>query len=761
MKSNRYRLSCAAGMTVALCCSLFAGAAKAQAQPVPDQPAANDGSLEEIVVTSRLRSESLSQTPVVATVVTGDQLERQGISDIRDLGQIVPDVHISSYFQDDSIVIRGVGTQGSQAGFEEQVGLFVDGVYYGNGHWINSAYFDIDSAEILKGPQGVYFGKNTIAGAFNIKTKDPSNEFEGYVKAGYEIDADERYGEGVVSVPINDTLSVRVAVHGTVMEGWARADLTNTREPGATDTEGRLTIRWAPVDDFDASLKVQFDNYHDNGPFALGVLAHCAGPNFNTPTVVTGFGQAGGASCEVNTNIPTPQYTHDGKSYSDIPSYTGTLQMHWRQDYGELTSITGLNRYSEANLGSENSSTFDGLDQYNEARNEQVSEELRYLTKFDGPLNGLAGVYYQSGAFEQEFAANLIPIAIERSEYSYQKITSQQDYTKAAFAEIQWNPIDTIELDVGARYTDEEKDYTNNSFYVNPIFKSFFGGPILSGKRDDKNLSPQATLTWKPDPDFMAYASYKTGFLSGGYEASFIQSVTSTIGSVTFGPEKVRGGEIGAKFHVLDRSVYFDMDAYYYSYSGLQVNAYNQATLTYLVENAADSVAKGIEVSSTWNVGDGFKLSGSANYNISEYTQYIGQCLQTATFATGCNVPNGRGVFQQNFAGIPTDQAPLWTGRLDATYSHQFEKYFLNTGIGVSATDKYTIDGIYQQSGYARLDANASLEFDAWRFALIGRNLTDKFTCEMAGGRTLGAPSETRCFISRGREIRTEATYRF
>jgi outer membrane receptor protein involved in Fe transport/outer membrane protein OmpA-like peptidoglycan-associated protein len=733
--------------------------ATAQSQP----ETAGSESIEEVVVTARLRAENLNQAPIVATAVTGDELDKQGITSLQELEQIVPGIHIASYFQEDSIYVRGVGTAGGQAGFEEQVGLFVDGVYYGNGHWINAAYFDIASADVLEGPQGVYFGKNTIAGAFDIKTKDPDNSFDGYVKLGYEYFAQQRYGEAALSIPIDDTLSARVAFRGSEMQGWAKADLTGTSEPGTNETEGRITVVWKPDADFDATFKAQFDNYHDNGPFSLGVLTACAGPD-NTPGIITGFGVAGTASCRVNTDIPTPQYTNHGPSYTDIPSYTSELTLHWRQSFGELTSITGLNRYSEENLGAETSSTFDALDQYNEAKNEQVSEELRYLTRFDGPINFLAGLYYQSSAFDQPFAANLIPVAVEGSPWSVEKITDQHDRTESAFAEVEWTPTDTLELDVGGRYTDERKDFLNVVTYVNPIFAGVFGGAPLTGSRDDKNFSPQAILTWKPDPSVMAFAAYKTGFLSGGYEDSFLQTLGSTTADAEFGPEKVKGGEIGTKFYLFDRSVQANIDAYYYSYTGLQVDSYDQATLVYRVENAADSVAKGIEVSGSWVITPGLKASAHVDYNKSEYTTFIGQCLQNATFATGCNVPlpGGAAGFEQDFKGVPTDEAPVWSGRADLEYTREIgPDLVLNTGIGLSLSDKYIVGDLYHQSGFARFDANASLATGPWLFALIGRNLTDQYTCDYAGGRTLGAPSELRCFISRGAELHFEATYSF
>jgi outer membrane receptor protein involved in Fe transport len=724
--------------------------------------------LEEVVVTSRLRKETAAEAPIVVNALSSLQLEQQGIVDMQGLAAAVPSVHVTGFFQSDSLFIRGIGNNGTNSGFEQQVGLFVDGIYYGNGHWINSAYVDLDTAEVLEGPQGVYLGKNTIGGAFNLKTKDPTDQLTASVKAGYEAVAQERYVEAVLSGPITDTLTGRIVVRADAMEGWAKAYLTGTSEPGTNDTVARLTLQWKPTDNFDATFKAQIDRYNDNGPNSTGTLVHCGGPN-NTPSPLLRFGVAGTAPCVVSTNIPVVQYTNAGDSYSHIPSYTTALTMHWRNDYGELTSVTGLNRYGYVSLGNQNFSTFDGIDGYNQSRNEQISTELRYQTKLDFPVNFLVGAYYQSTAYENQLDSNIYPMALEGSEWTFERFDHQAGQSKSAFVEAQWQITDTLELDASARYTDESKSAYFIERNVAPYAPALalygpIGAVITPRPVENYNVSPQAILTWKPTADVMAYAAYKTGFLAGGYSLTSQPSPRTNLATLEFGAEKVRGGEIGTKFFLMDRTVQLNADAYYYEYAGLQENVFNPVTIGYTVQNAAQSLTKGIELSGTGKLGYGLTFTGNVAYNKSEFQDYIGSCTPSAALHPGvgpCNVAQGHGVFGENFAGVPTSMAPVWAGRAQLGYEKEFGDYLFHAAVAANLSDKYIVGDVYNQSGWVKMDASMSVDYGPWTAAVIGRNLNGALTCGVSSARPLTSTAELRCILERPAEVRLEATYHY
>ena len=235
---------------------------KAAARPVPAAGAqakakAEAIEVEEMVVTARHRAELITETPVVITAVTGEQIEEKGIYSAEALAQLVPNVYITPSVVTDRMIMRGVGGQGSNDGFDPQIGLFIDGVYYGFGKWVRSGFFDLDNVQILQGPQGVYFGKNTIAGAVDIKTKSPGKELEGDVKIGYDFYAKERYGLAAVSVPIMDKISVRVAGRASQMDGWANT--YGKDQPGSQDLISRMTVAYRPLPELDATYKLQYN----------------------------------------------------------------------------------------------------------------------------------------------------------------------------------------------------------------------------------------------------------------------------------------------------------------------------------------------------------------------------------------------------------------------------------------------------------------------------------------------------------------------
>ena len=587
--------------------------------------------------------------------------------------------------------MRGVGTTpNTNAGFEQQVGLFIDGAYFPNGHWLNDAFVDLDQLNVLEGPQGVYLGKNTIGGAIQITSKNPADHFEGYIKGGYEFNAQERYTEGAVSIPITDTLGIRLATKFDAQEGWMTNHITGGHGPDFRDNFGRITVAWKPVDNFDANLKFGAGYYRDTGPGYTNILLGCAGPN-NTPSNATAlsalYGVPGGsADCRRNFNTGNGETDpEDGRhDYTAIASYQAIGTAHWRQDFGELTSTTAYQAFYYHMLYEAGCCTQPNGDGFvpalNGTANSAYSQEFRYQTKLDWPVNFLGGVYYQHTGFRSNNTFSLSPPLVNGlgvyQEWSVSKHDSGPGESKAVFGEAQWKVLDDVEIDAGARYSQDSQRFatqnlTASTFWVaNHTFQP--AGEGVQDNQTNYNFSPQFTATWRPTSDLMLYTAFKTGFLSGGYSRTGGQNYGAPGISYRFGPEKVEGGEIGTKFFAFDRSVQVNATAYYYDYTNLQVNNYNPVTTSFTVQNAGEAIDKGIEVSGLWKMGDGFTLSGNAAYNKSYFAQFIGACLSTAyNQANGCNVPvaGAPGVFDQNFTGTHTDYAPTWAGRIQLGYT--------------------------------------------------------------------------------------------
>jgi iron complex outermembrane receptor protein len=746
-----------------------APAAAENSSPAATPAASTDdgNSIQEVVVTARLRNEKATETPTIVTALSGEQLTQQGITTMQGLADAIPNVSITPYFLTDAIYIRGIGNNGLQAGFEQQAGLFIDGVYYGNGNWINGGLMDIESAEVLEGPQGAYFGKNTIAGAFNIHTADPTQVLSAAVRAGYEFEAGERYVNAYVSGPVTDTLGVRLAVYASKMDGWAET-VGGNDEPGSRSEVARLTLAWKPTDDFDANLKGQVSQYRDNGVFEIGSLVHCGGPG-NTPALLARFGSPGYAPCQLSTTVPIDPYTPLGASYDTEPSFSTALNMHWRQSFGELTSITGLNRFHYVSVGQQDLGTINTVNGYNANINRQFSQELRYQTKLDLPVNFLGGAYYQQSGYENENDANVYPIAVEDSLFTFDKLAHQHDQTESVFLEAQWKIIDPLELDVSDRYTHERKTANWVETSVAPYAPAQAtygpaGAYVTVPPLTFSNNSPQAILTWKPTSDVMAYAAYKTGYLSGGFNINTQATPKTDPQTLTFGAEKVKGGEIGTKFWLLDRRFQVNADVYYYEYNGLQESIFNPALITYTVQNAAQSVDKGVELNGTAALGRGFSLQAGVNYNDSYFTDYIGQCLPgTVAGVAPCSVKLSASAFGQNYDGVHTSNAPLWSGLVKLSNVTKLTNgTTLRTSVSGLYSTSYIVDDILGQPGYVKIDASISLEHGPWTFALIGQNLGNHLECGLASPQPLSTSTgEIRCILDRPRQERLEIGYQF
>lgn len=755
-------------------------------------PAVAGTEVGEVIVHARLKEEAITQAPVVVTAVTGDALTEAGITDMTSLENLVPNIKIAPGFLLDTFNIRGIGTANANSGFEQQVGLFIDGAYYGNGHWVNGAYIDLSDVEVVEGPQGVHLGKNTIAGAVLINTKNPGDRLEGYIKGGYEFNAAERYVEAAIGGPITDTFGARLVARYSKMDGWANNYVTGQADPGIRDAFARLTLVWKPTPNFDANVKLSLDNVASNGPESLTNLLDCGGPN-NTPgPYLLPEAEPGGGlgSCKRDFTISNANLLPQGggiprtNSMYYVPSYTMTTNLRWRQSFGELTSTTAWNKYRLKSWGNSGISTYaDGVGAIpgeNNNANETWSEELRYQTQFKFPVNFLLGLWYQHTDFKVYEAFGLVAPFLNGVSLSplvpstgpvwdtQADSISQPGESKAFFGEVQWNITPTLELDAGARASLEKKWWAHTQLFDSPFGLTAFGltppGSVLSGRNTTHNVSPSATLTWRPNRDFTAFASFKTGFLGGGFSTTGDVGATQTIGQFSFGPEKVIGGEAGVKFFLDDRRIQLNIDTYYYQYTALQLNTFNPTTISFYVQNAGKVIDTGVELNGVWKVGGGFTLSGEFTYNDAYYAQFVGACLATVPAYNPSGPPNQVcGPTGQNFAGSETDNAPKWSGRVAAQYTREFPgDWVLHTGAGLDFTDKYLVAQFPIQPGFVKVDAQVSIEHGHWVAAVIGQNLTNELICTEAAGRPLAADiSELQCVIDRGRQVKLEATYRF
>ncbi|MDI1295554.1 MAG: TonB-dependent receptor, partial [bacterium] len=524
----------------------------AQDAPLPQvaEQAPTQGGLTDIVVTARKRAESVQDVPVAVTALSAELIARQDLTSIEKIAARTPNLNVgrASNGSGAQLTLRGIGSSSTSIGIEQSVAVVVDGVYYGQGRIINEGFFDLGRVEILKGPQALFFGKNATAGVIALTSADPTAKPEFKAKAGYEFNAQQVQLEGVASGPLTDTLGIRVAVRASKMyEGYYRnvaapfnyatfdvatgtpgsvvSNPAPQDQPGEKELLGRVTLKWEPTDRFTATIKGS-GTYSKTNNNSWNYVA------FNCPN--GGVSQLNGYACKrdfVNhqNKIPAafaaniPYAKEDGSLYNRYKSWAVTANLNYELDDVTLTSVTNYNwnnnqwacacdfQSSPASNWATENSTYHAF-----------SSEFRALTTFDAPINLMVGALYQKTkrTFDQYIvlAGLTNSAAAPEDEFLATRKTSfTNGETIAAFGQVTWKVVPTVEIAGGVRYTHETKDSFFTQPYNNPGLTSIFrpqndpdGLGVVTANQVFNNWSPEATITWKPDRNLLIYGAFKT-----------------------------------------------------------------------------------------------------------------------------------------------------------------------------------------------------------------------------------------------------------
>ncbi len=792
------------------------------------QDAAPAGGLEDIVVTARKRQESVQDVPVSVTAITAAQAQKMDLTNLEKLSALTPQLSIGRAASGSGaqLTLRGIGSNISSIAIEQSVATVVDGVYYGQGRIINEGFFDLGRAEVLKGPQALFFGKNATAGVISITTAQPTQETEIMGRAGYEFNAQQIYGEVVASGGLSDTLSARIALRGAKMSdglfkgvgqarSWDMRDTSSggatsptavwtryTAEAGATDEGakelmGRLTLKWEPTSDFTATLQLGASYSKVDDPAFNNLVYAC--PRGGTSQTELGYVCSKKFQFS-HTRYPKevaeilPYAGKDGRLYNKYKSWYVTNTMNydmedisftWVNNYNwnrnqwagdsdytaanRLTAVNGVQRYVTNTFATENTRYY------------AYSSEFRALTSYDGPVNVMAGLYYQKSRrdFNQWVGTGGRENSQAEAQYRYVFYSKDGDTsgeTLSPFGQVTWKVVPQVEIAAGVRYTHETRDSHYVMPYVNPEVRAIYPQNLpLVGDQTFNNWSPEATVTWKPSDDVTVYAAYKTAYKSGGFSISGTQTA---LGVFEFGPEKAKGFEGGIKTTLFDRQLRFNVGAYHYVYKDLQIDFFDSITFANITTNAGSAKTDGVEVDFQYapNQVDGFELHGSVNYNDARYGNYISPCYAGQSAAMGCVANLFRpGVNGQQLAGVATSVAPKWTASLGASYETPISS---DLKLGFSVDSRYsssylaavTGNPISRQKKYANIDASVRLTTtnDKLEFAVIAKNLTDNYIVNGAadtpstGGAALsGILADQRGYIASPRTIQAQITWRY
>jgi outer membrane receptor protein involved in Fe transport len=751
--------------------------------------------LEEITVTARKRAESLQDVPVAVAAIPKTVLENNLANNLDKIAELAPQVTIGKATSGTGalITIRGISSAAVDAGLDQSVSMAIDGVSLSRGRIVQSAMFDLQQVEILQGPQALFFGKNSPAGVISITSAPPTDTFEGYVKAGYEFESEEKYAEGAVSGPITDALKGRLAFRFSHMNGWIRniaiaipnpfqpfaplpgASAGQKTSPRGKDLTGRLSLDWAPADDFTAKFRLTMnsermnsnsgyaDNFCTNGvthPNTLGV------PDDNTDCDINMVRTVSDFPAILAVNYP---YANGGVPYAN--SDLGLASLVLDKKFGDISVTSTSGYYDQAHKGS-----FTGdFSQYAQIygveaeRFRQFNEEIRLNTDFDYPLNAAAGVYYEHNNRRFFNAPSILNIfnPVAQNYTTGTLIARNTSETYSAFGQLRWKITPDVELAGGARYTHDDKKATLTNFTGNPAAPALGillypdNTPLFSHYKSN-NVSPEATLSWKPTPDQTLYAAYKTGYKAGGIQNPALFPSDSTAANLQFGPEKVKGFEVGYKARLFSNTVRLDVTAYRYNYNGLQVSAQKPPDFRNTIRNAAKARTQGVQASFEWATTDRLTLNGNFGYNRARYLDFLNaQCWTGQTAATGCI--NGG----QTLSGRPLSRAPDVTFKLGADYHADLMPGWLaDLSVSAAYSSKFDTAADYSpgsiQDAYWLLNASVTVmpESEKYKIAIIGRNLNNAYYRLSTHPKGF-APYQYTGFFSRPREVAIQATYNF
>jgi len=595
--------------------------------------------LEEVLVTARKREESVQDIPVTVTPI-GEQLTLSSVQSLQDLQNFVPNVTIDRVGQNNgaAISIRGISFQDPDKSLDSPVGVILDGVYMGTvaGGLLNN--FDIERVEVLRGPQGTLFGKNTTAGALNIVRTAPTKEFGGKVKIGAGS-WDKRQIQAVVNTPLSSKGGLKLFGNIEEHDGYIENKTINEDVASVDYQQLGFTVAFDIRDDFDISFTAErIEDKSDMGAFA----------NFNDSSdlvcILSGSGALVGAlngeACsEFDSNSDEDSVSANQRNEGDVTNDFYNLTMNVDlDDNWTLTSITGyVERDEEFNLEYD-ASQGEFLNIVGEQDYEQITQELRINGDVTDQIKLTAGLYYfdsEYRQFQESFElwnylgfgpTDAYPLG---GGYPLNDVSQPLDGTGentsyALFASMDWQLTDALSLNLGGRYTKEERKLSTAvpGFNSASLGDNFIPtGDIQKFEEDWNEFSPRVALQYTFSDDLMVFSSFSSGFKSGGFFAR-----TQNVDDInSFDPEYVDTFEVGIKSEWLDNRIRFNATAFYSEYEDKQeeeVTDLGGGNVTTVVYNAADAEIQGLELEFTAQITVGLSAFLNVGFLDSEFSDF-------------------------------------------------------------------------------------------------------------------------------------------
>jgi iron complex outermembrane receptor protein len=691
--------------------------AAAQTAPAsPSAPTDQDGIADIVVTATRMGETQLQSTPIAVTALSGDQLAARGVRDVQDLKAYVPSLQVSDLSGYTQLYVRGIGSNIVFIGSDPSTTIHLDGIYLARPLSYLTDFLDVDRVEVLRGPQGTLYGRNSVGGTINIVSRKPSAELEGQVQAGYGTY--NRYGvQAYVSGPIAGEVRASLAADVSGHDGY-RDNVSTGNDAESLKSRGVRGQLLIPIGSGEWILRADWSR--QSGSF--GAYPKLIGP-IGVPLDDSILGDFDKVS--MNRDNHTVLENYGGVSDLTLPLADGI----------DLRSLTGYREFRGSIDADPDASSLDlQRNLIAPIRQRQFSQELSLLGDTEA-FDWVLGAYYFNERNREPLTLAIFPFGATHVQRPLLRARSF-----ALFGQGEYHLTPQLSVVAGLRWTTERKHYDLTDYFTASVDTDpdvAAGGPILSGipglpdpftvdtSRKDHAVTPKFGINFKPNDTMLLYASATRGFKSGGYDYGANNTADASAG---YGPEKLWSYEAGLKSDWFGRRLRFNLTGFYYDYTDLQVQSYVQigASFGARTQNAATARVKGIEAEIVARPVPALELTANGAWLDAKYRRY----------------PNAYVTTFGNFdaAGKRLNNAPQWSATFAATYTIDLDAagkvqlgadahvqsavYFTAANDGIGAVNGY----LEQQKSYGIVNGRIGWASDdgVWKAQLVATNLFDR-----------------------------------
>lgn len=730
-------------------------AAEAEAPPPAPagKPAANSSQLETVTVTTRRREESSQDVPTPMSVVSGQNLETQRVYRIQDLQQLVPSVNVAyMHARQSSVSIRGLGNNPASDGLEGSVGLYIDNVYLGRPGMAVFDLMDIEQLEVLRGPQGTLFGKNTTAGVINISTRAPTFTPERSIETSFGEDGYFQT-KGTISGPLNDQLAGRFSAYRTRSDGDIKNEYNGHDLNGGSRDGFRAQLLFKPNEDFNLRW---IGDYNEEDSSAGTRVLYNTGPTINGVNLYQSRANAAGATL---VNGSHRKVNLDNDQHVTVHQGGTSVEANWTlpSDF----TLTSISSYRFWNFTPANDDGLNVAATYNagvSVEDKQYSQEFRLASPKGEFFDYVVGAYYFGSDLDNKSFAyygpqadiwNGTPRGALANVGSVGNGHIKTD-SFALFAQGTWHLTERLDFTAGVRGTYEEKNAwvtrdapVGGATVIGAAATARRGrtGAYDSGDLNQYSSSPSGllNLSYRITDDLLGYATLSHGEKSGGVNLAVGSAPTAGADSLLIGTERANNAELGFKSTLWDRRLQLNANVFWTQVNAYQTNAYDDVNRVQYLTNAGSVRSRGVEFESTVVPLRGLTLNFNGSYNDVSYLSYKdAPCPPEVSQAPGAPA-------SCDLSGHQVVGASKWIGNANGEYkwnlANGFEPYvtasyaFRSKAVGTVEDSDYG-----QIPSYAVVNLSTGLRGDfnqgQWDVSLWLKNAFDKtyYTTLWTGG---------------------------